>query len=293
MEPRRARTIDELATRMSQLCSPDGLRHAQEFRASSSDVVIAPDGKSGTTFLQHVAHGVRTGGSLDFEEISCVVPWTRTAYDLGIDLTAEQPSAPRLFKSHDGPDRVPQGARYIVAFRDPVERVISSYRFLGDWVFDTDAISLDEFAMSRLPAPEDESSYWHKLVAWWTRRTELDALFLAFEQATVDVAGTVDRVAGFLGIDIPPRIRSKVIHQSSRPFMLENLSLFDEHVLMENLVARGVLPPGGRARKVTAGRPSTLQLSRHVREAYDRTWSERVQRILGFDDYESFRTALK
>lgn len=79
MKVRGARTVEELADRMSQMSSPDGRRHARAFHPRPSDVVIAPDGKSGTTFLQHVAHGVRTGGSMDLEEISCVVPWTVTA----------------------------------------------------------------------------------------------------------------------------------------------------------------------------------------------------------------------
>lgn len=276
---------------MSQLSTPDGLRHAREFRPRPSDVVITPDGKCGTTFLQQVAHGVRTGGSMDFEEISCVVPWTLTAYDLGIDLAAEQVATPRLFKSHDGPGHVPQGARYIVAFRDPVERIISSYRFLGDWFFDTAAISLDDFAMSRLTDPGSASGYWHKLVAWWTRRSDFNVLLLAFEDATADMAGTVDRVADFLGVDMDVETRSRVVHQSSREFMLDHASQFDEHVLVESLVSRGVLPPG-EAHKVTAGRPDTLKLSRHVRDAYAQAWVERVQETIGFHDYEAFRSSL-
>lgn len=277
---------------MERFLSPEGAEHARRFRARPTDVIIAPDSKSGTTFLQQIAYGICTGGDMSFEEISSAVPWVDTAHDVGIDLDAEQAANPRLFKSHAGANHVPQGARYIVCFRDPLTRIVSLYRFLGDWFFDTDAIGLDEFAMTRLTQPGDPVGYWNKLVSWWRRRDELDALYLTFEDATADRARTVDRVADFLRVSMPADVRERVIRQCSRAFMLEHVNQFDDHLLAGTFVARGVLPPGDSTGKVTAGAFPGLRPSAAVEAAYARAWHEQVAAATGFPDYPAFRGAI-
>jgi len=68
---------------------------------------------------------------MDFEDIYQPMPWQIMAYDLGIDINAEQPSYknvsnshfffPRVYKSHQRLSACPSGARYIVAVRDPAK----------------------------------------------------------------------------------------------------------------------------------------------------------------------------
>jgi len=70
-------------------------------------------------WLQQMAHSLRTGGDLDFDDISRVLPWIETASELGIDLGAAQRGDPRIFKSHLAYDDVPSGARYIISVRYP------------------------------------------------------------------------------------------------------------------------------------------------------------------------------
>src|SRR5688500_6333484 len=68
------------------------------WRPRPTDVVISPYGKCGTTWLQQIFHTLRTGGDMDFPDISAVVPWIETAACLGIDINAEQRAEPRGFK---------------------------------------------------------------------------------------------------------------------------------------------------------------------------------------------------
>jgi hypothetical protein len=49
------------------------------FVARPSDVIIASYAKCVTTWLQQMVHSLRTGGDLDFDDISRVVPWIETA----------------------------------------------------------------------------------------------------------------------------------------------------------------------------------------------------------------------
>src|SRR4051812_23528306 len=65
-----------------------------------SDVLIATFPKCGTTWVQQIVHGLRTRGSMDFEEISLVIPWIERSALLGLDINAPQVAEPRAFKTH-------------------------------------------------------------------------------------------------------------------------------------------------------------------------------------------------
>jgi membrane protein len=110
--PRRATTVQE----MEELLVRSFPRNErwQAFQPRPSDIIITPYAKCGTTWLQQIAHGLRTRGSMDFNEITEVTPWIENAALLGWDLDAEQAANPRLFKSHLAWREVPKGARYIV-----------------------------------------------------------------------------------------------------------------------------------------------------------------------------------
>ncbi len=73
---------------------------AKGYQAQPADLFISPFPKSGTTWLQHIVHGLKTCGDMTFDDISRVVPWLETAQFLGIDLDAPQPGGFRAFKSH-------------------------------------------------------------------------------------------------------------------------------------------------------------------------------------------------
>ncbi|MEE8370955.1 MAG: sulfotransferase domain-containing protein, partial [Sphingomonadales bacterium] len=98
----QARSIPELLEKLVNLKSEEGLAHAKAFVPRPDDVLIATFAKAGTTWLQQIVHVLRTGGDMDFGEITEVVPWIETAFDMGIDLEAEQRGGIRAFKSHWG-----------------------------------------------------------------------------------------------------------------------------------------------------------------------------------------------
>src|SRR2546425_2781002 len=122
---KRATTLDELRQRKGTLASEESLRRGISFRPRPMDVLIATYPKCGTTWLQQIVHGLRTGGAMDFDDISRVVPWLETAHMLGLDLQAPQLGAFQAFKSHLSWDALPKGGRYIVSFRNPKDALIS------------------------------------------------------------------------------------------------------------------------------------------------------------------------
>src|SRR3954454_13692140 len=140
---RRATTLDELRGKVARLVSPEGYDAGLHFVPRPSDVIVAPFAKCGTTWLQQIVHSLRTGGDLDFDDISRVVPWIETAHDLGLDLDAEQRAEPRVFKSHLAWTEVRKGARYLVSLRDPRDALGAVHRFFEGWFFEPGSIDVE------------------------------------------------------------------------------------------------------------------------------------------------------
>jgi hypothetical protein len=186
-EPRRAHTMaemNELQGRMMKL--PDIMASIASYKPRATDVIITPFGKCGTTWLQQTFHTLRTGGDMDFDDISRVVPWIETAVALGIDLEAPQRAAPRGFKSHLSYTQVPKGAKYVVALRDPKDAFVSMYRFMEGWWIEPGKVSYEQFLEPRLKGRVHGQDYWSHLVSWWEQRDNPDVLLFSYEQMTAD-----------------------------------------------------------------------------------------------------------
>src|SRR5258708_12532557 len=177
-ERRRATTLAELEVKMDRLDSEASFAAGLGFVPRPSDVIIASYAKCGTTWLQQMVHSLRTGGDLDFDDISRVVLWIETAADLGLDLDGAQRGEPRAFKSHLPYDQVPAGARYIVAVRDPRDALVSSYRFFEGWFFEPGSVDIDVLGRAVFVAGR---SYYTHLASWWPRRHDPQVLLLAYE----------------------------------------------------------------------------------------------------------------
>jgi hypothetical protein len=127
----RATTLKAFFGMLASMNTLAGEQKGLDLTLSATDCVVAPFSKSGTTWLQQIAHSLRTRGDMDFDDISRVVPWIETSTDLGIDLDAPQIAEPRVFKSHLDAHRVPKGGCYIISCRDPKDAPIpcsSSWR---------------------------------------------------------------------------------------------------------------------------------------------------------------------
>jgi hypothetical protein len=283
-----------MGQRMARMRSAEGLRRAQAFRPRPDDVIIATYPKSGTTWMQQIVHGLRTGGSMDFDEITAVVPWIEMAYDLGQDIDAEQAALPRAFKSHLNGNDVQKGCRYIVVIRDPRDVAVSSYRFLEGWFFETGSIALDPFLRERFLAGSRSGRYWPHLVSWWPRRHEPETLLLSYEDMKDDLPGAVRRVAGFLGMAGREDAIEIATRQAGIDFMRAHGRQFDDHLIHEMRNAVCGLPPGTTTSKVRDGRAGGHHqiLTPELHELLDDVWRREVTPVLGFDDYAELRAAL-
>jgi hypothetical protein len=284
--------MDELRSKMARLISEDGYRAGLAFVPRPTDVVISPHGKCGTTWLQQMVHSLRTGGDLDFDDISRVVPWIETAADLGIDLDAEQRAEPRAFKSHLSWIDVPKGARYLVSVRDPRDALVSSYRFLEGWFFEPGSIDIETFGRANFI---DTRRYYTHLGSWWPRRFDDDVLLLAYEHMKDNPERAVRQVAPFIGIDADDQRIATACSQSSYDSMRSYRDKYDDLLMRVRSEAVCDIPPGSDSNKVRAGRVGDhrTELPDALLDALDTAWRETIGTEFGLPNYDALLAQLR
>src|SRR5687767_337203 len=175
---KRPTTIQEMHERFKHFATPEGWEHGVDHKPDPTDVFIVTPPKCGTTWMQQIVHGIRTRGSMDFDEISRVVPWINMAFDLGIDIYAPQVAQPRAFKTHSTLKEVPPGGKYIIILRDPGDALLSDYHFMEGMFFEKGSIPLEAFAREEFMPGR---GIWNHITAFWDRRNDEDVLPLCYE----------------------------------------------------------------------------------------------------------------
>ena len=292
---RRARSLAEFGEMAGRrVAAQDTAAASAAYRPRPTDVVIAPYSKCGTTWLQQIFHTLRTRGDFAFDDISRVVPWIETAAVLGLDLEGPQRAEPRGFKSHLGYDRVPKGARYVVAFRDPKDACVSLFRFMEGWFIEPGAVSLGEFAQSYIDRAAAGRDYWRHLLSWWAERDNPHVLLLSYEQMSAEPEATVRRVAAFSGIPLDDALLALTLERSSFAFMLAHKDRFDDLMMRQASEARCGLPPGSDSAKVRQGGSAGRQeLPPDAAAALDAAWREIVTPATGFADYAALEAEVR
>ncbi len=287
----RPTTVPDMVARFDHLISARGARAARDYHPSPGEIFIATPPKCGTTWMQQIVHGLRTGGSMDFDNINDVIPWLEMAYDVGQDLHADQGARPRAFKSHWTVDELPAGANYIVVVRDPRDALLSTYAFFDGAFFESGAIDLAAFAREfYIPAAEVP----RHVLALWRRRRDPRILALTYESMKADPDTTVRRVARFIGVHADDELCDLVVQQSNLAFMKQHPDKFDDRVFFDSFRHAMRLPPTATLSKVRHGRagaPPTAFPAGIIGEL-DAMWTSLVTPITGWHDYHDLEREL-
>lgn len=296
VQTRRARSMSEMGAVFDRLFDAgDVPASIRSFAPRPSDVVITPFGKCGTTWLQQTFHTLRTGGDMDFDDISRVVPWIETSRALGLDINAAQRAQPRGFKSHLSYTDVPKGCRYIVALRDPKDAAVSMYRFMEGWILEPGTVQIGEFLATRSSVSPDGGDYWSHLISWWEQRDNPNVLVLSYEHMTADPAANVRLVADFCGIALSDELLALTLERSSLAYMLAHKDRFDDAMMRRLSEQRANIPPGSDSAKVRKGGVGghRQELPEEISAALDATWASAVLPVLGFADYAALEAELR
>lgn len=290
-EVRRARSMAELRVLFEVSTTEASRKHSTELRALADDVIISTYPKCGTTWMQQIVHGLRSNGDMSFGEISEVVPFMEVALDCGIDLNAPQAFAPRAFKTHMSADELPDGARYIIVLRDPMDACISFYNFMNGWYLEPGTVSLETFTEEVFFGASGSDRYWTHLASWWPRRGDEDVCMFCFEDIKQDPAACVREVARFMGLALDEDLERLVLEQSSIDFMRRNKHQFDDNLLRRARDDAMGLPPDGESSKVKSGKvgASKALLPEHMIQQFDEIWREEALPLTGAASYEDLR----
>jgi hypothetical protein len=292
----RARSLAEFGELGGKLFVPADIGAGlQSYRPRPSDVVITPYAKCGTTWLQQIFHTLRTRGDFDFDDISRVVPWLETAVIAGVNLEGPQRAEPRGFKSHLSYAMVPKGARYIVAFRDPKDAVVSMFRFMEGWFIEPGAVLMNDFAKNWVARTDEGRDYWSHLLSWWAERDNPDVLILSYEGMMAAPDATIRQVAAFCGFALDDELMALALERSSFEFMLAHKDRFDDLLMRTASEKRCNLPPGSDSAKVRKGGSGghRQELSPEISAALDAKWRELVTPLTGFADYAAMEAQIR
>lgn len=291
---RLARGFDEMIEAKNLIFPPITFELGKDFKPDATDVIITPWSKSGTTWLQQIVHGLRSGGDMSFDDISRISPWIEVAHALGVDLYADQGWRPRIYKSHYSYYAVPKGCRYLVSLRDPHRVMVSYYRFYEGWLFEPGTVTLDEYLAPHLD-PDSPKSYWNHMASWLEQRDNPDVLLLSYEVMKEDLRPAVAEIAQFLEMDADADLIDLVVRQSSLEFMLEHEDLFNDLMHRERGAEVGAHPHGIGSTKVTDGNfdSSRYELSPETLSTMDQLWADRIAGPFGFENYAAVTESLR
>ena len=288
---KRPTSIQEMHERMENFSTKEGWQRGPDYKPASTDVFIVTPPKCGTTWMQQIVHGLRTRGSMDFDEIGRVVPWLNMAHDMGIDINAPQAADPKAFKTHSILDEVPKGGKYIVVLRDPKDALVSHFHFFEDFYFEKGTIDLETFAREHYIPGRNVHKH---LLSLWGRHKDKDVLPLCFENMKADFEGTIERVADFIGIRLDEELKQIVLKQSDIKFMQEHKDQFEDHLIRKARSAAMRLPLDGKLNKVRNGQVGEAKdkVSEHIQQELDEIWQAEITPQIGLKSYEELRKEL-
>ncbi|MFT5011440.1 MAG: hypothetical protein ACI9HY_001339 [Planctomycetaceae bacterium] len=292
MTRRRAHSLKEHGELIQKAFAPQqGAPKPDALQIRSSDIVITPFAKSGTTWLQQMVHTLRTGGDMDFDDISRVVPWVENSSMLGLDINAEQRANPRAFKSHLTYEELPPGGRYINSVRDPRDALFSMFKFMEGWFIEPGTVPLEEFALQFI----DRGGYWKHLLSWWNVRNENFVLFLCYETMQTEIDLSIERVAEFIDVPLTAKLKAITLKHTSIDFMKQHKDRFDDAMMRKMSEERAGIPVGSDSSKVREGRVGDHKenLSPAIINALDKVWQKEITPITGCKNYEKLQEKLK
>jgi hypothetical protein len=280
--------INSLVKSMQTTVNKESVNMALAMHPRPDDIFIATFPKSGTTWLQQILYQMASGGRMDFNEISNVVPWVERAHFLGQDV--EKMPSPRIFKSHLTYESIPKGpCKYICVLRDGRDVSIAYYDFIMARYGDGENIPFEEFFMDFfLPGDPMHGNWFTHLKGWWKHRHDDNVLIMTYEDMKDDLARAVDAIAEFSGFALDSELRRTVIEHSSFEFMKRHEGQFSETVVVHTKI------PAGRVTKVRAGEVGAhrARMTPELNAAYGAEFENQMAEI-GIARYEDFRAALR
>eukprot|EP00210_Caulerpa_lentillifera_P006179 g5903.t1 len=299
--------VKKLSDNLRALIPAEAERYASEYKPKDTDIIVVGSPKTGTTWLQHITHGLRSGGDIDFEEISDAVPSLDYFYRLPeLDIGAPQKYHPNMFKTHLIYNRVPKGdAKHIIVVRNPIDVAVSKYHYFANWLFSKEEMTLEEFVewFFLKPCPP-YNIRWNALqmnfiAQAYPHRHDKGVLWVHYEDLKADLKGCIKLISEFTSMGVGNQeVLDLVEYQASFDFMKQHKDKFDtgfvKKLTKSDFKIKSEDEFQNSASKVRKGVPGEgkKDISPEQLKALDAKWKEVVEPICGYASYEEMRAGI-
>jgi len=291
------------------------LKELAQITPKNRTIILAIPGKSGTTWVGHIAHqiivhGAAVHGKQSLHEDSVYPEFAPFVFD-GLNLHEldppywerepfkSYPNGPITIRSHISYYQLAQinatendGFRLLTVLREPMELVVSLWRFFPPIRgIDYNLISQETFyRFIKMMGLIEEAI--HRYADWWEHRLSPNVLLLFFDDLKSDLDGSVRRIADFFKSNLTEEELLSVIQQSSHSFMThpDVIGRFND---FPPKISRGFHGNGTRwESKVTVVQKhaSSKALPEFVKNDLDRMWAKIVFPRTGCSNLQEMRS---
>ncbi|XP_042328047.1 sulfotransferase 1C2-like [Sceloporus undulatus] len=203
------------------------------FKARPDDLLISTYPKAGTTWIQEIVDMIQHGG--DSQKCARAPIYSRIPFiDLfppppipkGLDEAEAMPS-PRTIKTHLPVQLVPpsfwvQNCKMIYVARNAKDNAVSYFHFHrmnqgmpepGTW---------DQFLENFLTGQVAWGSWLDHVCGWWEAKDRHPILYLFYEDMKEDLSREIQKVAQFLGIQLPDPVLKQIVQHTAFESMKTN-----------------------------------------------------------------------
>lgn len=304
--------------------SEEGAAKGRDWPPEPTDVIITTYSKTGTTWLQQIAHQLRCcaalreagvslasgfEGAMEFDEITEVIPWIAFADDCDQDLRAKQVQRvgkrivslhPRLFKSHQRMAAVNRGCRYITTIRDPLATAVSYFNFYVARGVVSAETSFSDWVAKWAREGTWHGSPWAFYVDAFKCLSCPGVLLVCFELLRDHLAAHVRMIADFLGVSafVQGADFETIEALASLEYMSAHDTQFDDHYISDRQKVTGrygrcIMPSSTKVVASGAKRAVTAKaVDDDIRALLEEYWRAEVAPHTGFATYGAMREAI-
>jgi len=283
------------------MMSVESVRRAvEEFHVRPTDIIVSTFAKTGTTLVTWLCHLLRTNGNVDFDSMETlyeVVPWPLLSWDIGYDPNIQgNDFFPRVFKSHLRMGSIYRGCKYIVTVRDPMKVVLSFYNFfLAKQVPMVESMDVSTFLMDTplIQGRPGRASLWEYYQEYHILKECPSVLVLVYEDIVKNRKENIQRIANFMNLGpIPMDVMDTILKMSTKEFMAQHMSLFDEpYERAKHFGRAGDLSQLAPGAKIAIQNHSQILNTEAIQFLQDK-W-DYYMKPLGYDTYQDFANAFR
>ncbi|XP_053118766.1 sulfotransferase 1C1-like isoform X2 [Hemicordylus capensis] len=203
------------------------------FQARPDDLLICTYPKAGTTWIQEIVDMVQHGGDLQkcaraptHERMPYIEMFPPKPLTSGVEEANAMPS-PRTLKSHFPVHLLPpsfwkQNCKMIYVARNIKDNAVSFFHFHRMNKMMEDPGPWDQFLENFIAGKICYGSWFDHVRGWWEAKDRHPVLYLFYEDMKEDPAREIQKVAEFLGLELPKPVLNQIVQHTNFESMKAN-----------------------------------------------------------------------